>query len=270
MKEIDSDLLKRMELKILYQIDVICRKYKIKYFLFGGTLIGAIRHQGFIPWDDDIDICMLRNDYERFTAVMENLVTDIYFLNVDNCEEYLHPFGKVCLKNTFVKEPGIKPIPNLGVFVDVFPFDTFPEKKVKQKILLKKMYITYKFRWVSSLERYVRTKKLLNNIPNYIGYLIANMKGPQYHARKLNHFAKEYENTESSLVFNSAGHREIMKRDIFNKTVYVSFEDEQYPIPEKYDDCLKALYGDYMKLPPESERKGGHGVEAYYYEEAEL
>ena len=265
-KKVDTDEMKQIELEILNEIDSICKEYKINYFLFGGTLLGAVRHKGFIPWDDDIDICMLRKDYTKFEKVMTNICNDkIRFLSVKTQLNYLHCFGKVIYKNSVIKEPGIKETDGLGIFVDVFPIDNAPVNKFKQLFLKTRLYILYKFRWLSSLEKYVPAKNKFLNCINYGGYLYANIHGPFYYAEKINRVAQN-QPFEGAYI-NSTGWREIFSSEVFRKSANCEFEGKEFPIPIGYDELLRTLYGDYMILPPEDQRHPGHDIEAYLVED---
>jgi lipopolysaccharide cholinephosphotransferase len=255
--------LKKIELEVLISIDKICRDNDIKYFLFGGTLLGAIRHKGYIPWDDDIDICMLREDYDKFRHVIEFNNPDIYFLCVENSEDYVHPFGKVCSKGTLVYEPGLKKTNNLGVFVDIFPFDEYGNSHFKRKILNIRMYINHKFRWLGSITVYVKTFRWFDNIPNYLGYLYANIFGAPHFAKKIDKLATKYNDTNSLYLVNSAGHLEVFEKSIFESTCIADFEGVKFPIPIGYDKCLRILYGNYMELPRVEERIHSHDLNAY-------
>ena len=244
------------------EIDRICKENNIHYYLFYGTLIGAVRHKGFIPWDDDIDICMPRKDYIEFEKLMMSAKHKVRFLTINTDKDYIHCFGKVCNKDTVVIEPGIKRMEKLGVFVDVFPLDYAPKNSLFRKVLKFRLYIPYKFRWLCSLEKYVPAKNKLSNVINYLGFIYSNRKKTHYYAKKVNVLAQKQH--DQGLYINSTGLREVFPKSIFDKTLYTKFEDRVFPIPEGYDLLLRTLYGDYMTLPPVEKRHGGHGIVAYW------
>ena len=138
-----SDLTRVHEanLKLLKEIDRICRKYRIQYMLDSGTLLGAVRHKGFIPWDDDIDICMLRDDYEKLIKLVKDSRTlegrpDLQFcLPLD--DNYVYPFMKIVNRNTIVYEKDLQHRFLLGVWLDIFPMDVWPMIKRLRRIMRK-------------------------------------------------------------------------------------------------------------------------------------
>ena len=123
-KKLTVDDARKVELGILKYIDSVCRSNNIPYCLDYGTLLGAIRHKGFIPWDDDIDISMKRDDYERFVELMQSNTPSQYRLLTDKtCEGYYYEYGKMVDTSTRLVETDIMEIPEMGVWVDIFPKD---------------------------------------------------------------------------------------------------------------------------------------------------
>lgn len=129
MKEINTEDLKRIQIQILLHIDVFCTKHELRYFISGGTLIGAIRHKGFIPWDDDIDIMMLREDYEKFIVLYSQEDKSPYHLYSHNqLHSYPYPFAKMDDSRTILKED-INEAMVFGVNIDIFPIDIAPRSE---------------------------------------------------------------------------------------------------------------------------------------------
>ncbi|NLC93910.1 MAG: LicD family protein [Treponema sp.] len=256
-----NDLQKAI-LNILIDVDKVCRKHKINYFLDGGTALGAVRHGGFIPWDDDIDIGMLREDYEKFLSIAQEELGDEYFIQtIETEKKYYQIFAKVRKNNTLFVEP---PIRNLnihkGIFIDIFPFDYLPKnnyEKYLQKVtdLISVLYkrgfpdlnemprnnIKYYIKNVLHRSLYylrnLRSKdKILNEINNII------QAGREIEGEKL---IASYAYADGKLAFDSAVIFPVREIKFEGYTFFIHND------PEKY---LKMEYGDYMKLPDEKDR----------------
>lgn len=145
-------------LEILKEIDRICTKYNIQYWLEGGSMLGAVRHHGFIPWDDDLDIAMFREDYERFLKIAQKELKPEYFLQTHEIErEYPLFFAKVRKNNTYIEEECFLSLNfHKGIFVDIFPVDKLPYGVNKVKVYCKKLRILFLFYML--LERKVKTR----------------------------------------------------------------------------------------------------------------
>lgn len=260
MKKIDNlDELKKIELDILVKIDAFCREHNIHYFLSHGTLLGAVRHQGFIPWDDDIDIFMLRTDYKKFCVLFpryaqnENLAlanshTPIYFGRA---------YSKVIDTRTKLSELEYSGDDDLGVFIDIWPLDALPQNK----ILRKKQFIEC---------------RIINSL--YYNKIIVNKKK----RKKLIYFISKFfpkkllldrmEKTMQKYSMNSARevtcfvdpYRKSMKKSLFEKSIEMDFENHKLMVPKQYDKVLKILYGNYMKLPPVQEQVPQHIMNVYW------
>ena len=132
---IDNDNFKRIALDILLDFDNLCRRNGIKYSLAYGTLIGAVRHKGYIPWDDDIDVIMLRDEYEKFVKIANKLKREHTFISLDTNTLYSAPLAKIYNNTTVLKETKHRDLIDIGVYIDVFVFDYVPEIKFERRIL---------------------------------------------------------------------------------------------------------------------------------------
>ncbi len=242
-KIIPIEDVKKILVEILKYIDETCKKHNIIYFLGAGTLLGAARHKGFIPWDDDIDLFMTRENYEKFIKCSSNTKSRYITLSLTTDEKYYYPFIKVVDSNTKAVESGVDEISNLGVWVDIFCLDDFKESFIKWKI---KSFYLRKF-WASCKKSNKRARKW---------------------AKRVDKMAKHYSkiNLGKLAIIFSSNPKDVFKREWFNEVDYLEFEGEKYPVPKDYKAVLTCRYGDYMKLPPLDQQKSNHSVIFTYKE----
>jgi lipopolysaccharide cholinephosphotransferase len=263
MKKLNRKEIKSYQISILKEIDSFCKVNNITYFLSGGTLLGAARHAGYIPWDDDLDLMMPRADYDRFTKEFESEHLTIYSLAiVANCR---FPFMKVYDKRTLVAEDSFKDDMVYGVFVDIFPLDNAPAKQTKIKALVYKSIFyqkLLKIKLASKDDRWTLSQKVVL----VVGKIILAFIPIVWFSAKIDKIAR------SSLKENSPnmgcmvwgyGLREILDMKEFAKTVYLDFESFKMPAPIGYKSYLSSLYGDYMTLPPIEKQKVKHNFDAF-------
>ncbi|MCM1220049.1 MAG: LicD family protein [Lachnospiraceae bacterium] len=266
MREINTEELKRIQIDIILHIDAFCKKHNIRYFICGGTLIGAVRHKGFIPWDDDIDIMMLRADYERFIKLyssMDDSIYHVYHHTLD--EKYPYPYAKIDNSHTVFSEE-IKESFALGVNIDLFPIDIVPENSRLQKRMYEKVNLYMKLMTLKRLPTERRRGVLKNTILS-IAHLLLRPISFRRLICELDKNARQYVNMESSLCGVAVwgyGVREINELSNYSKALYVPFEDILLPIPVGYDKYLRGLYGNYMQLPPEDKQVSHHHFKAYW------
>lgn len=237
-------------LQLLQEFDRVCRTLSIPYVLFAGTMLGAVRHKGFIPWDDDLDVLMLREDYERFLKEAEScLNNEVFFLQKEFSDHWPMFFSKLrlngttCLEKFHPKDPKI----HQGVYIDIFPCDAacrssfgrhmqfLSSKIVIAKSLYKRGYDTDSI----SKKAFMQLCRLLP-------------------LRPFLWFARNGD-SNSELVhtfFGAASNFEknIYPRRYFVSPILISFEGGEYPISKDYDALLQVIYGDYMRLPPPEQR----------------
>ncbi len=263
MVELSVDQIKKVKLietELLEEFIHVCDALSINYYIIGGTLLGAVRHQGFIPWDDDIDVGMIRSDYEYFKQNAAGLFSDKVFLqNYETDQDFPLSFIKLRRNGTTFIEESMKDF-NIhhGVFIDVFPLDYYPEGKVHQFIVnMKNGFLNKRINvelglggsnWVSMLKGVI-TRML---IPNYRDAV--KMKDLLF--RKSSNYPSRYIRN-----YNGAwGLKEIVPFSCFGDGVPIQFENVTVNAPKLYDEYLSCVYGDYMKLPPEEKRQPHHSV----------
>ena len=264
-KIVDLKTLRKIQLLELLNLEElvrICNKHNIQYFLIGGTLIGAVRHKGFIPWDDDIDVGMLRKDFDRFIEVCKTeLNTEKFFLQTPQTEKGSADFeiARIRLNNTHLKEYHRRNL-NLhdGFFIEILPYDDLPEDDKKAK----KYYFKFKY-----LKRIVGIRmgyryqlgRVYKRIIFYIVTFFSRLIPLNYLYNKAVNYHKKYENTNSSKVFLLGGAYNYKKESHLRKTVeeytQLEFEGKNYPVPKNYDMFLREEYGDYLTPPPPERQK---------------
>lgn len=270
----DNETLRKVQLaqlEIGKEIKRVCDENGIKYFLDSGTLLGAIRHKGFIPWDDDMDMGMLREDYERFIEIAPKELKPEYFLQTWKTDKsYPYAFAKIRKKGTvFIEAVSQKTIAHNEIFVDVFPYDIYPDDEtVRTKLTKKIMLLKYSLWMKDGMTPWLRHKSVLDRL------LVKAKYVPHYfyaltHSRDA--MIAEYEklmpmhNAETSKYYveQSGGTpfgKWIIPTECFKDFIEVKFEDTMFLVPEKYDLYLKTVYGDYMQLPPVEKRGNWHQI----------
>lgn len=247
--------LQEIDLKMLKIFLEISQKHNLSYFLLGGSCLGAVRHRGFIPWDDDIDIGMPRYDYEKFLKIAPEELPDGYFLQCSKTEpNYPMNFSKIRnSKTTFIEKTAQYIKMNHGAFIDIFPLDGY--KKSKWFNLKNRIYslCTEKIFFQTQKQNKIKTvtKKILSS---YI-------KDYRKARDKRDCLFKKHEYDKCEFVSNFCGawgEREIMPKEYFGNGTKSIFEGITVIIPEKYDLYLNKLYGNYMELPPVEKRKAHH------------
>lgn len=252
-------------LEMMDEIDVFCKDNGISYFLIGGTLLGAVRHKGFIPWDDDMDIGMFRHDYEFFIQNFQSSSGNVSVNNFKTKKKYIWPAAKVTDDRTLLYETRDKRIES-GVFIDVFPFDGIEGKYSDAVKIVRRSNLWNKALTLKHLS-ITPKRSIIKNVIVILGrilYLIPD----DVMIRRINYGLHNYVDlSECQYICNFAGAwgiREITRIENFKGIINAAFEDRIYKIPVGYDDYLKTVYGDYMTLPPEEKRKSSHISEAYW------
>lgn len=264
------DTLKKIqacEIDILSKIDAICKKHNLEYFGIGGTALGAVRHQGFIPWDDDIDIGMPRADYQRFLEVAaEELPEGYHIQNFRTEPKTPFYFTKIRKDGTKFVEYYLKDHKiHHGIFVDVFPFDNIPDGKWAEKIhfrctrILYQLYLskTLNTMFSSRLEQIGEGKKSYKYYVRKILHLLLTPVPKKWIYSWLNGCSQLYNKRETLRMGHVARKRLMVSRQMLYPICELEFEDIHMPVPKDYDGYLKNQFGDYMVLPPE-EKKYGH------------
>lgn len=253
--------LHKLELQIALEIRRICEKHNIPYFLTAGTLLGAVRHGGFIPWDDDMDLGMLRENYERFLEVCPEELGEEYMLQTwDTDPNYPFSFAKIRLKGTHIVEGFSEytdPEKN-GLFVDIFPFDSVPDDPAQRKKQACAYFFCKRLLWIKKGMGVNMKKGSIKQKLKYYGFrVIAGMlsyDGILKHYKKIqtryNHLKTEKVVTDGSYTYE----KESLFRYWVTDLAQVSFEGDSFTSFREKEAYLAYFYGDYMKLPPVEKR----------------
>lgn len=249
--------LQQAELEMLQEIERICEKNNIVYSIIGGTLLGAVRHGGFIPWDDDADVAMLRSEYDRFVQACSRDLNQekFYFQDMHHTPGYRWGYGKLRKKGTLFLRQGQENMPyEQGVFVDIFPGDNVPDGTIARKIHNFQSFVLRKLMW-SEVGQFTEKNVFIRLLYRVMAKIPAawNIKQIEKLKNKCNTKKTEMIRT---LLFPVPKGKAGYPRKWYEKSIPVQFEGIQLHMMEGYKEYLPYKFGeDYMQLPPENQRK---------------
>ena len=271
MKKIETvEEMQKIALDILIFIDAFCREHDLKYFIVDGTLLGAVRHHGFIPWDDDIDIWMPREDYDKITELLGPDSGSRYqMVNLQTADWYRYAYGKIVDRNTrLVEDNGYSG--EMGVFVDVFPYDGLPgEKEEEYAPFVEQCIRMERHRGFScrTYRQYLSYGDGKSNPFKFAKWLSRKLYGPRRILKRQDELARSYPVKGAKVVgciCDGYRLRDMMPAWVVGTTTELEFEGHRFRAPAGYQYYLEKLYGDYMKLPPEEERVTHHYYQAWW------
>jgi lipopolysaccharide cholinephosphotransferase len=245
---------------ILKDFIKICEENDLTYYIYAGSMLGAIRHNGFIPWDDDLDVVMFRDDYEKFKKIFVASPNEKYeLLSSETEEDYFHTLSKLMLKGTLFEESWVSQVNfHVGINIDIFVLDDLADNNFKRNYQLKKAFLYNKLLIMSKIK--VDDLPFITKLITHSGYYLLNLlkiKPTTLHKRCFN-FLMKYKDPDCECVFDISATAEeypqIYQKKDFEEIIKVKFEDIEVNVPKNYDNILKSLYGDYMQLPPEEDR----------------
>lgn len=268
-KELSMQEIQSISLEILKSVTDLCEELHLRYFLIYGTLIGAVRHHGYIPWDDDVDIMMPRPDYDKLLDYLStNKLPNLTLFNRETCPSYPYMISRIS-DDRYILELDNEESVGMGVFIDIYPYDGLGETKeealkfgLKGDRLSSLCYQATRKHFAIEI-----TKSKFRKIIKRPVFIISKMIGKDYFQKKLDRLSrvKEYDKSEfvGCVVWLSGGIKDIFKRSWFDETIMMPFDKYEFRVPKNYDKVLRHAYGDYMQLPPEKDRVGQHYFKAY-------
>lgn len=255
-----------IEFEILQHLDSFCKEHKIKYFLSDGTLLGAVRHGGFIPWDDDIDVSMLREDYDRFRILYctQNQVSKYHLLDYEHDKNYLLPILKLEDSSTLLVERNDRYLGvDIGVNIDIFPLDYVDDDDA---VLEKQQKIIDNVRGKAcfALQSKHKASGVKGVVANTADMLLSFVGRGMFNNRIIK-LTKKFAKTKSDkvLLMSWIYREKTFPACLFSSISEVEFENKIFPAPNDPDRYLTIRYGDYMILPPPEKRVQYHGFQAY-------
>lgn len=257
-------VLQLAELDLMKLFVQICRKHNLRYYMIGGTMLGAVRHKGFIPWDDDMDVGMPRPDYEKFLQIVRAELPEGYdFQDYRETGDYIRGFSKIVNTKVLVTNASFSQEAVLFAWLDIFPLDGMPKNKLVRTARF--WYITaWRFFFHAScfdtqVNQHRPSRPRLQRM--LIKFIDVTRIGTRLDSKKLlAHIDKDllkcdYDRSEYVVsMFGAYLQKEMMPKAFFGKGAMYEYEDDCFCGPELYDDFLKCLYGDYMTPPPENAR----------------
>lgn len=258
---VDKDILinlQNKQLEVMDELHKICVSNSIEYYIIGGTLLGSVRHRGFIPWDVDIDVAMTRCNYEKFKEICNSKCSSFFFINYEKDPSCHTNHGFFCKKYTSVESVGGGS--KYGVFVDIFPLDNAPsdkrlQKKQAREIKLNQKIIRYIIQSFQKSGKYA----YLKFFPKLCMRLFSNIYTIQMINKKLDKIMMEYDIIKTPFLCSMCSHysyeKQCMPKEVYGKPELVDFENRRYFAPAMRDTYLQKIYGDYMKIPSKEEQE---------------
>lgn len=251
--------IQQKELELLIKATKYFEKNNIRYFLDGGTLLGAVRHKGFIPWDDDIDVGIPRPDFDKFIDLVKRDKSSDLLVTYSGLKNSVFAFAKIIDQDVVLENTN--DVESNNLWIDIFPMDgvTGSEKKINKKIK--------KIKFIEKMIRIKSTKITLNNIvrPKYLAKFFLKPISLLFSPKLIIGLATKNDFDNCSLAGNiiwGRGYQSVINRAYLEEYIDIEFEGMMFKTLKNYDAYLKKLYGDYMKLPPEDQRET-HGFKAY-------
>ncbi len=272
MQTIGSEELKKIQIELLDAFDAICRKENLRYSLGGGTLLGAVRHQGYIPWDDDIDVMMPRPDYDKFISICLGQDVPFGLLSFETNKNYVDLSAKIYRRGTVIEDNAeYLQTAKCGVNIDIFPIEGLANDYKSAKKVFRKTSFKRNLLIAAQWKKFSRSKTR----PWYV----EPFRFAFYAASKMIDKSKTFEAVQrvyKNIDFDKVGYvaavggtyreKEILPKELYVDYVDLFFEGKPYKAIGGYDRYLSSIYGNYMQLPPEEKRVSHHTFHAYYEE----
>lgn len=264
-KEINIEELRSIQLSLLDSFHKWCHKNHINYSLAYGSLLGAVRHKGFIPWDDDIDVMMTREDYNRLVSIYnyEDCPAHTKVLSLETDKQYVLPFAKIIDTRTAMIENDSSNCVT-GVYIDIFPYDFVPNNKIKRMCRCSIQKTLFIFKDFKLVKIGFPRRSIFKNAALAIGKLFLLPFSVRCISKCLEKVAVMSKESTSYICDAASFLQAIFPSSLFMEYTEIPFEGKQYRIIKNYDRYLSTIYGDYMKLPPEEKRVTHHEFKAWW------
>lgn len=272
-KELTIEEIHKETLVALKRLIEVCDEANVTYFLAYGSLLGAARHKGFIPWDDDCDVLMLRSDYDRFVEFCKSHEADLYpykLLNKDNTENYPYGISRFCdLRYKMIRDNSDSA--GMGLFIDIYPYDAMGNGKLLEHFSIQ-IHLIYNTKMATFANQYSLKPSSRSNLLSFIKrpfFWYAHKKGTLFFLNRLENYAHRFSMEHSKYVGCLVWEfKDIhVKKEYFSSSTLIDFEGIKVSAPIKYQELLSDWYGDYMKLPPKSMRHQTHDYKLYRVDE---
>lgn len=263
-----NEELRQIQMDLLKAFHGFCKSHNICYSLAYGTLLGAIRHKGYIPWDDDIDVCMLRREYEKLEETFPDTLKNRYaFYTLNRNKEWNRAYGKFFNTKTIEIENAKNDL-GIGVGIDVFPIDDVSDDNKKFECFRRKRLFLIQAHTIKNI-LWNNERSLKKNVVISLGHFLLCPFSSRFIAKCIDKYARKQNGNSYTQVFRSCdtivGKKSFPKTS-FDSYVDVPFEGNEFKAMAGYDAYLKSCYGDYMKLPPKEKQVSHHAFKAYWKE----
>lgn len=259
--------IQKIELELLVEFKKICEHNNINFFLDGGTLLGAIRHHGFIPWDDDVDVIIPRRDYNKLLNLSPQISNSrIKLLSFNYVNDYYNPFAKLVDLRTRKILMGVQQYKDAGINIDIFPLDGMPDDELvaNKNFAIIKFYQSIWWNAISKpMENFVWYRKIPKKIINCLSKII----GYRFPLKKIDTLISKIDYESSKFVgsyISGKGTRSRIEKDVFDTSIIVEFEGESFTAPSGFHKYLTKIYGNYMELPPIEQRILHHKYQVFW------
>ena len=267
MKRITNEEFRERSVDMLAFFTEYCKNNNIVFYMYYGSLIGTMRHQGFIPWDDDIDVIMPRPDYEELISKFNQQNSKYRIVSMHTDSLFTAPLAKVIDTETLlVQHYGFKEKIQLGIYIDVFILDGFPSVEEKRNLHMKKC-MELKKNWAhANHEFHYKGSSYLKDLIRGIYYLPVICRGTSHYLKEIDKNAKKFNYNDNDFVGNAMFPgvvSDIHNKSDFKMSCFGLFEGIKVPIPSGYERILTKLYGNWRKLPPVEQQKSIHDFDCY-------
>lgn len=255
-----------IQLEMALEVKRICEKHHIKYSIIAGTLLGAVRHKGFIPWDDDLDIGMLRNDYERFIVVCKQELSDDYFLQTWETDTgFALPIAKLRKNGTrFVEKNSSEASLHCGIYIDIFPFDNVPTGMLRRVLQDRSTYLLKRILLIKMDYKVWKENEFMKKITYKIIKVLSSFQTVKQIKMLLYKTMIVNNSKDSKKVVTFGGaygyKKESLKKEWLENLMEIDFENDILLAPVNYEEYLTYFYGDYMTPPPKNIRYNRHNI----------